>query len=59
MLAAAVPFTPAQDVVAPPSSKLSTSWQELGFRLPDGYPTDMIPLFEALNESRGAWSFAG
>ena len=43
-----------------PPSKPATTWQDLGFnQVPEGLSTDMIPLFEGLNEARGTWSFEG
>ena len=43
-----------------PPPKTATTWQDLGFnQLPEGFSTDVIPLFEGLNEARGTWSFEG
>ena len=43
-----------------PTPKPATTWQDLGFhQVPEGLSTDMIPLFEGLNEARGTWSFEG
>ncbi len=42
-----------------PSPKPATTWQDMGFDLPEEFSTDVIPLFEGLNEARGTWSFEG
>ena len=53
-------FPSEQTFAQSPPSKPATTWQNLGFnRVPDGLSTDMIPLFEGLNEARGTWSFEG
>ena len=60
MFAAAVLFTSLQAVAQSPPPKKATTWQDLGFnQLPAGFSTDLIPLFEGLNEARGTWSFEG
>ena len=60
MLAATVLFTSWPAVAQSPPAKTATTWQDLGFnQMPDGFPTDEIPLFEGLNEARGTWSFEG
>lgn len=60
MFATAVLFPTWPAVAQSPSSKPATTWQDLGFnQLPEGFSTDMIPLFEGLNKSRGSWSFKG
>ena len=44
----------------PVTKEKTTTWQDLGYNeLPEGFSTDMIPLFEGLNKSRGSWSFKG
>ena len=49
-----------QAVAQPPPTKPATTWQDLGFnQVPEGLSTDLIPLFEGLNEARGTWSFEG
>ena len=49
-----------QAVAQSPPTKPATTWQDLGFnQVPEGLSTDMIPLFEGLNEARGTWSFEG
>ena len=59
---AAVLFT-SLDAIAqtdPVKKEKTTTWQDLGYnQLPEGFSTDMIPLFEGLNKSRGSWSFKG
>ena len=60
MFAAIVLFTSLQAVAQSPPPKKATTWQDLGFnQLPEEFPTDLIPLFEGLNEARGTWSFEG
>ena len=60
MFAAAVLFSSWQAAAQSPSPKKPTTWQDLGFnQVPEGLSTDLIPLFEGLNEARGAWSFEG
>jgi hypothetical protein len=57
---AAMLLTSCQVFAQPASSTKQTTWQDLGFiGLPEGYPVDELPLFEALNNSRGTWSFKG
>lgn len=49
-----------QALAQSPPPKPATTWQDLGFnQVPEGLSTDMIPLFEGLNEARGTWSFEG
>lgn len=58
--AVALLFTSWQAVAQSPPTKTATTWQDLGFnQLPEGFSTEMIPLFEGLNEARGTWSFEG
>ena len=60
MFAVAVVLTPWQAVAQSPSPKKPTTWQDLGFNeVPEGVSTDVIPLFEGLNEARGTWAFEG
>ena len=60
MFAVALLFTSWHAVAQSPPSKSATTWQDLGFnQLPEGFSTDVIPLFEGLNEARGTWSFEG
>ena len=43
-----------------PVQKNKTTMESWGFgRLPEGYSSDVISLFEGLNQSRGTWSFKG
>ncbi len=43
-----------------PSKAKPSPWQDLGYnQVPEGVSTDVIPLFEGLNKSRGTWSFKG
>lgn len=51
--------TPGQAVAQTPPPKPATTWQDLGLGLPKEFSTDVIPLFEGLNEARGTWSFEG
>ncbi len=49
-----------QTLAQTPPARSATTWQDLGFdQLPEGLSTDVIPLFEGLNEARGTWSFEG
>lgn len=58
--AAVVLIPPWQATAQSPPPKTATTWQDLGFnQLPAGFSTDVIPLFEGLNEARGTWSFEG
>ncbi|WP_442505875.1 hypothetical protein SH528x_004688 [Novipirellula sp. SH528] len=60
IFAAAVLTASWQAVAQSPPAKTATTWQDLGYNeLPEGISTDVIPLFEGLNESRGTWSFDG
>ena len=60
MFAAALLFTSWHATAQSPPPKTATTWQDLGFnQLPEGFSTDVIPLFEGLNEARGTWSFEG
>jgi hypothetical protein len=59
LIASGILLTSWQAVDQPPAAKTATTWQDLGFNLPEGFPTDEIPLFEALDQARGTWSFEG
>jgi hypothetical protein len=60
MFAVALFFTSWHAAAQSPPPKTATTWQDLGFnQLPEGFSTDLIPLFEGLNEARGTWSFEG
>lgn len=60
VFAVAVLLTPWPAVAQASSPKKPTTWQDLGFnQVPEGVSTDVIPLFEGLNEARGTWSFEG
>ncbi|MCP5517934.1 MAG: hypothetical protein H7A45_11840 [Verrucomicrobiales bacterium] len=51
---------PCHQLAQSPTPMTATTWQDLGFnQVPEGLSTEMIPLFEGLNEARGAWSFEG
>ena len=60
MFAVVLLFTSWHAAAQSPPPKTATTWQDLGFnQLPEGFSTDVIPLFEGLNEARGTWSFEG
>ena len=60
MFAVADLFTSGPASAQSPPSKTPTTWRDLGFsKVPEGFSTDEIPLFEGLNEARGTWSFKG
>lgn len=60
IFAVALLFTSWHAAAQSPPPKTATTWQDLGFnQLPEGFSTDVIPLFEGLNEARGTWSFEG
>lgn len=60
LISSVIPFAMAQEVYPLPTPKGETTWRDLGFsQVPEGLSNDLIPLFEGLNEARGAWSLEG
>jgi hypothetical protein len=59
MVTIALLFRPDHSAAQSSPAKTATTWQDLGFNLPEGFPTDEIPLFDGLNKARGTWSFDG
>lgn len=51
--------TPSHLLAQSEPADAARTWKDLGFYAPAGYPTDLIPLFDGLDRSRGAWSFRG
>lgn len=37
------------------NGKVAKDWADLKIKLPKNYPTEMVPLVQSLNESRGQW----